>query len=347
MYRIIVPFAHLASEGYPAFWIERKDMQKVNIDRYDVIVMARLSALNEAISEQVITSMRLSGKCLVWETDDDLTNLPEWNPATKDVTPERIGAIDAMIRGCHAITTTNTHLAKRLKTLNDSVWVLPDCLDPDLYTNVHKTLDRPITIGLAGGNSHFEDWKLVFEPLKTIMQRYPQVSLVVAGYYPEYLSEIASEDRIVRLPWTGFDKYPQNLAQIDIGLCPLADHPFNYCKEPIKALEFGMAGAAVIASPVVYDRVVQHGQTGLLAYTAEDWVRHLARLIEKPKLRKELTGNLKKLCLEQRNIHKECERWWRIYNLIWRAFKLRPPDRQVILQTTPGFFAQMPQPLVS
>ena len=49
----------------------------------------------------------------------------------------------------------------------------------------------------------------------------------------------------------------QTLASLsgDIGICPLVDDEFNRNKSQIKAIEYGLLGLPVVASPTVYNGI--------------------------------------------------------------------------------------------
>jgi hypothetical protein len=85
-----------------------------------------------------------------------------------------------------------------------------------------------------------------------IAQRYPDVRFVVAGHQPDviYRQDIPL-DRIIRLPIAPLDQYP-TMHQVTIGCCAVADSPFSRCKTPIKLWEYTLAGAAVVATPMLY-----------------------------------------------------------------------------------------------
>ena len=111
------------------------------------------------------------------------------------------------------------------------------------------------------------------------------------------------------MPWLHPEDYPKGLLGIDIGCCPLDDHPFNRSKSPIKAWEYALSGAAVVASPTVYGKVIRHAANGHLASTAGEWEHALAYLLERPKNRAVQAENLKRDVLERWALRKNSWRW--------------------------------------
>jgi glycosyltransferase involved in cell wall biosynthesis len=77
--------------------------------------------------------------------------------------------------------------------------------------------------------------------------------------------------------------YHQRLASwaFDIGLAPLKESKFNDGKGHGKFMEYAMYKIPTVASNFgPYKRVIQHGLTGLLCDTTEDWVMCLSHLID-------------------------------------------------------------------
>jgi glycosyltransferase involved in cell wall biosynthesis len=70
---------------------------------------------------------------------------------------------------------------------------------------------------------------------------------------------------------------------------PLRDDVWTRGKCGLKLLQYMAASAAVVASPVgVNNRIVTHGENGLLAKDREEWARALGRLIEDAPYRRTL-----------------------------------------------------------
>jgi hypothetical protein len=53
-------------------------------------------------------------------------------------------------------------------------------------------------------------------------------------------------------------------------------------KSDAKFLDAARAGVLTIASPTIYDRVIEHGVNGLLAPRVEDWAPLLIRALAEP-----------------------------------------------------------------
>jgi hypothetical protein len=80
------------------------------------------------------------------------------------------------------------------------------------------------------------------------------------------------------------------VAELGIGIAPLADTRFNRCKSWLKPLELSALGVPWVASPrVEYARLHAEG-AGILADTPRRWHRELRRLQLSPALRAELAA---------------------------------------------------------
>jgi glycosyltransferase involved in cell wall biosynthesis len=79
--------------------------------------------------------------------------------------------------------------------------------------------------------------------------------------------------------WRPIFEYPQALAQLDIGIVPLAMTPFNAAKSHLKGLEMSAVGVPFLASPTPeYERYCAEG-AGTVVRKPRDWERALKRLI--------------------------------------------------------------------
>jgi hypothetical protein len=70
-----------------------------------------------------------------------------------------------------------------------------------------------------------------------------------------------------QIPWVDPQQYGRDKAvyPLDIALAPLEVTAFNLGKSDVKALEYGMSGAAVVAQNMPVYQTLRHGETGFLA----------------------------------------------------------------------------------
>lgn len=75
----------------------------------------------------------------------------------------------------------------------------------------------------------------------------------------------------------------------DIGIAPLKGSRFDNSKSHLKALEYAFRGIPCIASnEIPYQSFIDHGVTGFLANTAEEWFYYLNLLANDASLRKKM-----------------------------------------------------------
>ena len=92
-------------------------------------------------------------------------------------------------------------------------------------------------------------------------------------------------------PLCSYDRYLELLQAADIALLPLEPTRFNQHKSDLKFVECAANGAAVLASPTVYKRTVDHDQTGLIYHSPTEFGMMLERLIRERPLRRRLARN--------------------------------------------------------
>ena len=201
--------------------------------------------------------------------------------------------------------TTTTELAFHLRWAKKTTHVLPNGFDQaahDLSRAVSRKwrrnrTDKLIRIGYAGGSrTHQRDLGLAIEPVAQLLRENPACRLVLFrtpdGQIPlidieEFPALRGLEDRIEWRSLQPLASLPLEMARFDVNLAPLEyGNPFCEAKSELKFFEAALVGVPTIASPTgPFRRAIDHGKTGYLAATANDWYVYLKQLTEDVALR--------------------------------------------------------------
>jgi len=87
-------------------------------------------------------------------------------------------------------------------------------------------------------------------------------------------------------PLSPINEYPKLFLNMDIGLVPLNDVPFNHAKSYIKGLEYAAAGVPFVASSAPEYKFLSDAGVGRVAHNEEEWKYHLTELLN-PQMRKD------------------------------------------------------------
>lgn len=229
------------------------------------------------------------GLKIVVDADDHL-RVDSTNPhAIEHEATNAQKVIEITMRIADAITTTTPVLAKALKQYNKNVYVLPNYMDIERWDLPKLKNDSDtIRLGWAGSVTHLNDLKMVEQPLKRIMDEFPQVKLILVG--EPRAGEIFKGYPVETMLGVDFNSWPTRLAglRLDVGIAPLADTEFNRNKSNIKWMEYGINKVPGVFSKIVYWRKNFDGKTGLIAETPEQWYQCLKNLIINKDLRHDL-----------------------------------------------------------
>jgi glycosyltransferase involved in cell wall biosynthesis len=307
-WRIIHPYRRMRQAGINARWfgLDTQDDALIQTDpERTVLVVRLLTGPDEASIDQWIAERRPKVRAIVYEMDDvawgdamvdhlESSNFMQGRPRAEVI---RQGEMAKYLASrCDGVITASEPLAElvRRDIPGQTVVTCPNAIDTRWFRAqmAHRApwqRDGRVTIGWLGGHRPEADVAPMAEAWGRIARRYPHVRFVVAApVVPDVFYRCVDDiDRIIRYGWTPWEDCPV-LFQTDVGCAAISDTVFSRCKTWIKALEYGTAGAAVVATPLLYGEIIEHERNGLLATTADEWEAALSRLVEDERLRRRL-----------------------------------------------------------
>ena len=266
------------------------------------------------IVELIATHSELLGeRAVVYDTDDDVLDYPDWTGLGPAARRERDLAV-RILGIADMITAATPVLAERLRPhTRGEVRVIRNAVDPAWYGGTAEPgLIGDPRVVYHGVPVRLRDYQVAGSAVDAVASAVPGMRRVWLG--------AAHEPRVVACmdevrPWVdGLAAFGGSLvaARPDIGLAPLLDESFNRAKSELHWLEYAMAGAPTIATsfggPGPYD-VIRDGKDGLLARTPADWERQLRRLSASASLRTDLAGRARERVLAEYSISTRAVEW--------------------------------------
>lgn len=172
------------------------------------------------------------------------------------------------------------------KLLPGRVIEIPTVVDTDLLFPAQSRIPGPVRIGWSGSSFTAPGClPLVKKVIIDLARSYDFEFIVISDSCPKLDWEGV---RVRYIPWTA-ETETAGLQQVDIGLMPLEDSPFERGKCGMKAIQYMAVGAPAVVSPVGSNRkIVLDGKTGFHCVSDEEWTRALRRLLEDDHLRIEM-----------------------------------------------------------
>jgi hypothetical protein len=274
--------------------MERDTVKDVLVDDVDVVVLQRVT---HAYMAQAVGILRSKGVTVVVDVDDDLSAIHPSNPAWAMHHPGNEGrrmvggqvnrhSWRNLAQACRDATlvTASTPALLGVYARHGRGVVLPNYL-PDHYYGLPRQ-DSDV-VGWPGSyHSHPNDpeavggaiARLVDEGAEFVMRGDP------SGAGPAF--GLTADPAGGGVP---IEQWPSAVAELGVGIAPLADTRFNAAKSWLKPLEMSACGVPWVASPrAEYQRLHAMG-AGVLADRPRTWYREVKRLRESAGLRHEMS----------------------------------------------------------
>ncbi len=195
------------------------------------------------------------------------------------------GKIDRLMRAAALVVAGNDYLAQRARQAGaPRVELLPTVVDLRRYavTERPREPDDPLRIGWIGSPATIAYMRQLAAPLAALAKNRRVVLRLIGATLD--LPGVPTE----HVPWTEAGE-AQSIAELDVGVMPLPDSPWERGKCGYKLVQYLACGVPVVASPVgVNTKIVQPGRNGFLATTDAEWLQALTCLADDAALRRRL-----------------------------------------------------------
>lgn len=302
-YRALVPALTLQdSKVADSEFLLHDECKRHRHDSFDdagVVVFQR--AVGDTFVEWIKACRKL-GIRTVFEMDDDLFHVAKHSPAGAHWNQKSIQ------RQLRAELDLVDHVICSTRPLQEMVQQEMGWKSPSKMTVCHNHLHRAIwgneilnsvmpypnqkiVIGWQGSTTHDVDFKEALPALRRVLDEHPHTVLRLFGSLPLSMQGVIPEERFQWAKGVPFERYPTTLrfVNFDIGIAPVTNSNFNRGKSNLKWLEYSALGIPCVASKVYpYARSIEHGVTGYLATTADEWYAALTPLVEDAELRQRI-----------------------------------------------------------
>lgn len=304
-YRVVLPINNIKQE-YPEILMHH-DMRFPPLEMAQGADRILFQWQYKDFQLEIMKSFRRhSGAKILFEIDDNILALQNGNFLASQMPKDVVKRVrEACAMADHMIVTTD-YLADSLSSFHKDIRVAPNAVPPELYRPVPKGREGKVRIGWAGSISHGADLSIIEDVVKNTADK---VQWVFFGMVPESIKPLVEFHEGVQ-----FAKYYETLVNLDldIAIAPIDDNEFNRCKSPLKMLEYGSIGCAVIASDVP-------PYSGWPALTVKnryrDWLKAVNTLVDDREMRFELASKLQEKVRADHLVSYHTDTWMKAWDL--------------------------------
>ena len=275
----VLPFPNRLSLRTKAGYL----LQSLRLARWaDVVVLQKL-----VLREEFTRLLKGTNRRLIFDFDDAVYTPPDMRSHDRVVQARyrlMTKRLHYILQQVRCVIAGSDYLAHYASQFHPEVYVLPSSVNIDHYA-LKPNSDRedgPVVLGWIGSPGNLVDFQPIGDALREAFQRLDGgVVLKVVSTHPPSLNGVP----VLFEPWA-LEREIEFLHSFDIGLMPLNNTERSRGRCAFKAIQYMAVGLPVIASPVgTALKVVEHGKTGFLAATTEEWVEAIIHLVSDPELR--------------------------------------------------------------
>ena len=322
LWRLFFPYQNFPGSSFFCF---RNHIDFSKIIGNEIVVVQRLCTQKQFETLHVLVK---TGMKVIYDADDDLWELPPYNPVAEILKKYREGA-ELCMRMCDVITVSTRYLKRvfehRVKVpvnVNTGRQIPIVVAENRIWGRGFVQPEKPerLTIGWAGSSSHIGDIELVFPALEAIGREHPEVAIEMRGCALPPNCSLEALPNFHHMPWTPVPEYGARMPvwRWSIALAPITDHSFNFSKSAAKAIEAGYCGIPCLMSWLrPYEEFVHHDKEleWLLCASPSSWERKLRELVNDDVRREELGRRMRKVVDDHYSWNRPHEGWLEAFRL--------------------------------
>ena len=256
---------------------------------WDVIVLKLV--MLQAVADSMAVA-KANGQKIVVDIDDFHEGLSASNHAYKATDPATNPLSNRehyfrIIDQADALITATPFLHDYYEAQGKRVFLVRNGIDLDRWTPRKDHAGHMPTIGWVGATPWRSNDLEQMRPFLNDFMSQHHLKFHHAGHIngaPRAADKMGLTVKATREPMKLIHDYPRMFRNIDIGIVPLSDVPFNAAKSGIKGIEYSAAGIPFIASPSPEYIHLESLGIGRVARTPTEWESALTTLLD-PKMR--------------------------------------------------------------
>ncbi|MDQ1728477.1 MAG: hypothetical protein QOD33_602 [Pyrinomonadaceae bacterium] len=256
-----------------------------DLKRFDAVFVYREAALlGPAFLEKMVARR---GVPIIYQLDDPLF-VPYTSPSNGYLSYLKFfGKIAEICRLAKVVMVNSTPIREYVSQYNQNIWQVPSVVDTRQYVfrpQSKETKSGEVCLGWSGSPTTIGNIKVIAGALAKLAKRVPHRVHLIGGTEFDLPAVQYSAQK-----WAA-ETEVDDLRKIQVGMVPLPLNEWNKWKFYMKTAQYMALGIPTVATPLGSNpEVVQHGVTGFLANTDDEWVEYLGRLIQDEELRSRMS----------------------------------------------------------
>jgi glycosyltransferase involved in cell wall biosynthesis len=252
-----------------------------DLERFDAVFIYREAALlGPAFLEKLVAGRGLP---IIYQLDDPLF-VPYTSPSNGYLSYLKFfGKISEICRLAKVVMVNSTQIREYVSQYNQNIWQVPSVVDTKQYVfrpDLLETKADDVCIGWSGSPTTIGNIRIIAGALRKLAERVEHRVYLIGGTEFDLPGVTYAAQR-----WSAATEV-EDLRKIQVGMVPLPVNEWNKRKFYMKTAQYMALGVPTVATPLGSNpEVVQHGVTGFLADSEEEWVEYLSLLIRDHELR--------------------------------------------------------------
>jgi len=252
-----------------------------DLKRFDAVFVYREAALlGPAVLEKMVA---LRGVPIIYQLDDPLF-VPYTSPSNGYLSYLKFfSKISEICRLAKVVMVNSTQIREYVSQYNQNIWQVPSVVDTEQYVYRPDLLAKEndeVCIGWSGSPTTVGNIRVIAGALRRLAEHVKHRVHLIGGTefdlpgVPYVAQKWSAETEVA------------DLRKMQVGMVPLPLNEWNKRKFYMKTAQYMALGIPTVATPLGSNpEVVEHGVTGFLADSEDEWVEYLSLLIKDHKLR--------------------------------------------------------------
>jgi len=295
-YRVENLLPHLSRAGWISAVKRDYEVCAPDFENASVVILNRIAADERHLA--LVKDFRSKGGVVIFDIDDlvfDTSRIEQLEafrsrPHKQSEMIAGFAAFRQTLLASDIVTVSTPALRAEAEAFGRPALVIPNSLsEAALALLTQPSLESKSVVRicyLSGTATHNADFACCSEALSELLADHPEIELHVVGHLT--IPESLPASRVFRHDLMSYDAMLRFLSGMDINLAPLQiDIDFNSCKSELKVFEAALFGIPTVASPTAsHALAIDHGRTGYLAASKEQWLSALRQLVCDPQVRR-------------------------------------------------------------